>query len=418
MILLTWAKRSGKLLCRLFDTHKDIVMTKHQTTYKLRLYPDKEQEAFLNSQLGACRKLWNTLLGFCIDQYKLYEEGLLEEKPKINVKVLRNEYQRLKEGEFSWLDETLVQCHDETINDLVRTYNRFFKKISGYPRFKSKRFGGSFRYPNKLYTKFKDSKLFIYKHKSWIKARGYVLDDSTDISSCRVVRTPTGKWYVCLVSTVDEIEQKKTNRYTSIDMGIKTLMMVSEVDGTRKRSPVFKAVENSKFYLKSQKKLRYLQRQLSRKKKGSKNREKVRIKVARCHEKIANQRKDAYHKVTTEIVNNCDKVFLEDLNISGMIKNRKLSKHIADASWGILKQMFMYKLERRKDKTITFVDRFGPSTQVCSNCGVQSKVKIELNVREWDCSECGAHHDRDENAALNIFLMGVKREEFYQRTAG
>lgn len=355
--------------------------------YKYRLYPNKEQQEIFAKTFGCVRFIYNRMLS---DKIRYYEET----KQKLN-----NAPAQYKK-EFEWLKEVDSLALANAQMNLQTAYNNFFRSPkNGFPKFKSKKKNrNSYTTNNQKGTvRFTDGKLRLPKV-GLVKIRQHrKINESEVIKSATISQTPSGKYYVSiLVEQGDKKYLPKTNKNVGIDLGIKDFAITSDNQ----------KISNPKYLAKSEKKIAKLQRQLSRKSKGSNNRNKARIKLARAWEKITNQRTDFLQKLSTELIRNYDVICLEDLNVSGMVKNHNLAKAISDCSWSEFVSMLQYKAEWYS-RTISKIDRFYPSSQTCSCCGCVNPITKDLSVREWTCPECGTTHDRDINAAKNILKQGL-----------
>lgn len=354
-------------------------------SFKYRLNPTETQTELLNKHIGSVRFVYNLALETKLMAYA-------GNKVNLNCFDLMKQLPELKK-ECEWLKEVNAQSLQQAINNLESAYTGFFKGNSGFPKYKSKTNGRqSFNVPQN--TEVKGCKLIMPKFKEGIDI---ILHRPIKgkVKQVTISLTPTGKYFASILcDTGEECSPKPKvtdGRTIGVDLGIKSFAVTSEGQ----------TFENSKFLRKAQSKLKYIQRKYSKHKgKRTKNR------LALLHEKVANQRKDFLHKVSSELIKNHDSIALETLNIEGMQKNHCLAQSISDAGWGMFVSMLEYKAEWN-GVNILRIGRFEPSSKMCSCCGKLNK-ELQLKDRKWTCRGCGTTHDRDVNAALNIKSFALK----------
>jgi putative transposase len=356
--------------------------------YKYELRPTTEQKMQLNQAIGCCRFIYNLALE---TKNAAYQSG-----KRLSCFDLINQLPDLKK-DLLWLKEVPAHSLQQAISNLDNAYTNFFKGRSKFPTFKKKSGRGSFRIPDAIKVDFDNWNVMLPKYGKIDFNRDRVFNGL--VKQATVSKTPTGRYFISiLVDTILKeplLKPIKESTAVGIDLGIKHFAVLS--DGRK--------VDNPRNTLLLSKQLRIAQRSLSRKKKGSKHRERQKLVVAKLHEKITNRRKDFLHKLSNEITNQYDTICLETLNISGMIKNKSLAKHISDASWSEFVRQLEYKAKWR-GKNILRIGTFEPSSKMCS-CGKINK-ELKLSDREWTCVHCNTTHDRDLLAANNIKRFGLR----------
>ena len=356
--------------------------------YKFRLYPTPDQEVLLNKTFGCVRFVWNKL----VENFNSWNPDFTP--PPLNDKILKDT------PEFNFLNEVSAAALQGKKLDFDETKKQYFsktrKKKIGKPKFKSRKGRQSYKLTGE--TRFrldqKNNTIRIEKIGKIPIRLDRIIPEDVNYRSVTISKTPSGKYYASILVKINIEPKRLTGKMVGIDLGLKDLFIFSNGE----------KVDNPKHFRENQAKLKRAQQHLSRKKKGSARRDRQRIKVARIHEKIMNKRKDLLHKTSNQLVTNYDVICVEDLNVSGMVKNHCLAKAITDASWSSFMIMLEYKCNWY-GKTLVKIDRFYPSSKTCGHCGYKLK-EIDLDTREWQCPECGTHHDRDINAAINILNKG------------
>ena len=370
---------------------------------KIRLYPNKTQEQTLNKVLGCYRFVYNQMLA-------RKQEAYNTDKTNLGLCELSKYFHGdlLKKDEYSWLKEQNTKVMKQAIRQMLSAYDGFFKLGKGFPKFKSKHDNNSALFPCEAISK---SNTFETKHISLIKPLKNIkfrcsnlyferLQRYKDnIKSATLSKTKSGKFFLSVLISMNEEEFtqfRHTDNRVGIDLGVKDFIITSDGE-------VF---ENKHFFKRSENKIKKLQRQLSKKAKGSNNRNKIRVKLAKAFEHLTNQRIDYIHNVVNSLLRTYDYVFMENLNVQGMLKNHKLAKAIQDLGFYTFKNTLKNKA-MLNDKFIIEVDRWFASSKTCHKCGYVYK-NLSLGEREWTCPICGEHHDRDLNAAINILIEGNK----------
>jgi putative transposase len=363
-----------------------------------RFYPSPSQELLLRKTLGCSRFVYNHFLALRIKEWTTNQKTVSYNETSSLLTDLK------KKEETKWLNEVSSVALQQSLQNLQEAYNNFFRGLKkkqkvGFPRFKKKSNRNSITLTKAGFS-YKNGEIFIAKSKKKLNIRWSRKLPSEDISSITISLTPSGKWFISiLVEDPNDYTLPLCNKVLGIDLGIETFTTFST--GEKVKMPDLKP---------HYKKLKKIQKKHSKKKNGSKNKEKARIKVARQYEKITNIREDFHHKLSTRLIHENQVVVMEDLNVSGMVRNTKLARVISQQGWSQFVSFLKYKATMYGRELIQ-VDRFYPSSKTCSSCGtIQSS--LPLRIREWTCESCGAVHDRDINAAKNLMALGTSASAF------
>ena len=370
---------------------------------KIRLYPNKTQEQILNKVLGSYRFVYNKMLSLKQSTYN-------ENKTNLGLNELSKYFHGtlLKDEQYAWLKEQNTKVMKQAIRQMLTAYDNFFKLNRGFPKFKSKKDKQLALFPLDAISK---NNTFETKHISLIKSLKNIKFRCSDkqfkrlqkykdnIRSATLSKTKSGNYFLSILVLMNDDEFKQfqhTNNKVGIDLGVKDFVITSDGE-------VF---ENKHFFKASENKIKKLQKQLSKKVKGSNNRNKARIKLAKAHEHITNQRLNYIHYVVNSLLTTYDYVFMEDLNVQGMLRNHHLAKAIQEIGFYTFKSMLKNKAILN-NKLVIEIDKYYASSKICNKCGYIYK-KLTLNERNWLCPICGEYHDRDLNAAINILHEGER----------
>ncbi|MDI6881024.1 MAG: IS200/IS605 family element RNA-guided endonuclease TnpB [Desulfitobacteriaceae bacterium] len=366
-----------------------------EKAYRLRLYPTEEQKTLIHKTIGCARYVYNKFLAMRNDFYNAEKKSLSYNQCSAALTGLK------QEESSSWLQEVDKFALQNSLRDLDRAYVNFFECRARFPRFKSKH-GKKQSYR----TNFTNNNIAVnlecraikLPKLGWVEFRTdkKLKEFPEKLVSATVRRTPSNKYYVSVICETEVKQLPSVSTTVGVDLGIKDLAILSNGEH----------IPNPKYYRKSEQKLVRLQQAYSRKRKGSLNQEKARLQVARQHEKVANQRKDLLHQLSSKLIHENQVVCIEELKVKNLIKNKKLAKSIQDAGWGMFRAMLEYKA-RWYGRIVSVVDPFYPSTKTCHNCGHKVPM-LTLDVRSWQCPVCRSEHNRDENAAKNILNEGLR----------
>ncbi|WP_414589858.1 RNA-guided endonuclease TnpB family protein [Scytonema sp. PCC 10023] len=358
---------------------------------QVRLYPSKEQQIQLAQTFGCARWWWNYALNKSIEVYTETGKGLGQVALNALLPKLK------KEKDTEWLADCYSQVLQATTLNLTTAYKNFFDKRAGFPKFKSKHGKQSIQYPQNV--KIVEGNVKLPGNIGVVKAKIH-RPISGKIKTVSVSKTPSGKYFASILTEV-ECENSSTTegKIYGVDLGLKHFAVVTDGKKVSK-------YDNPKHLAKHENNLKRKQQKLARKQKGSNSRYRYRKVVAKVYERLSNSRQDFLHKLSYKLVSDSQAVIVENLHVKGMVRNHNLAKAISDTGWGTFTNFLAYKLERKGARLVE-IDRWFPSSKLCSKCFYQVK-EMSLDVRDWTCPNCGTHHDRDGNAAINIRVEGIR----------
>jgi len=368
---------------------------------KIRLYPNKEQATMINKLIGCCRVVYNQCLNKKIETYK--NEGKSENLSTLD-KFLHHEL--LKDDNFMWLREQNTKVLGQAVRDMLTAYKYFFERHTGFPKFKSKhdnkqscRFVLGAISRRNVYTNYKISLANIrnIKFRCNKKYADYLQKNHDNIRQATLTKLPCEEYYLSILVDGDLTHKvKDTNAKVGIDLGVKDFVITSDRE----------TFDNLHFKKSKTNRIKRLQRQLSKKKNGSNNSNKARIKLAKVYKKINDKKQYYLHAVSNSLIDENQVICMEDLNVRGMVRNHSLAESISEMNFGEFRRMLEYKAKWYNRKLV-FVDRFYPSSKTCHHCGYVNR-QLKLSDRQWVCPKCGKVVERDYNAALNILDEGLR----------
>ena len=358
---------------------------------QVRLYPTKEQQTLLARTFGCARWWWNYALNKSIEAYKETGKGLGRSALNAFLPTLK------KAEDTCWLAECYSQVLQATTLNLTTAYKSFFEGRARFPRFKSKHGKQSIQYPQNV--KIVEGNVKLPGNIGIVTAKIHRLLEGK-IKTVTISKTPSGKYFASILTEVEgENPTISEGKIYGVDLGLKHFAVVTDGEKVSK-------YDNPKHITKHEQNLKRKQKKLARKQKGSNSRNKYRKAVAKVYERVSNSRQDFLHKLSYKLVSDSQAVIVENLHVKGMVRNHNLAKAIFEVGWGTFTNFLAYKLERKGARLVE-IDRWFPSSKLCSNCFYQVS-EMPLDVRDWVCPHCGTHHDRDGNAAINIRAEGVR----------
>lgn len=362
-----------------------------RTAYKVRAYPDTEQAALLRRTFGCVRLVWNKTLADRQQRYTTEQKATSYKQTDAALSEWK------KTEDLAFLSEVSSVPLQQTLRHQHAAFSAFFKGIARYPRFKNRHGRQSAHFTRSAF-RIKNGELWLAKTITPLRVAWSWPDidlSTLDPTMVIVSREPDGRWFVTFaVETDDPAPLPSTGESAGVDLGIKDFAVLSTGE----------KIANPRHMARHERGLRRQQRRLARMKKGSQNRTRQRVKVARKHARVRDARRDFLHKTSTELVRRFDTIAVEDLAPKNMVRNRSLAKSISECGWGEFRSMLEYKAERA-GRRLTVINRWYPSSKTCSACG-HLLATLSLGTRHWTCPDCGTRHDRDINAAKNILLAG------------